>query len=105
MPHLRAAYETYQKQGFEILSVSLDSPQRGITPEKLAGWTRENGMVWRHIYDQQAFQSPLAQAFHVNGIPSIFLIGRDGRLAAMGSECRGEALLESVRQAVEKKGA
>ena len=101
MPHLKAAYQTYRKQGFEILSVSLDSPNRGMSPEKLAAWTRENGMTWRQVYDQQAFASPLARAFHVNGIPSIFLIGRDGSLEATGAECRGETLMETVRRAVE----
>lgn len=101
MPHLKAAYQTFRDQGFEILSVSLDSPQRGMSPEKLAAWTRENGMTWRHVYDQQAFASPLARAFHVNGIPAIFLIGRDGSLKATGAECRGDKLMDTVRRAVE----
>ena len=62
-------------------------------------------MTWRHVYDQQGFESPLATAFHVRGIPSLYLIGRDGQIAAMDEECRGEQLAVTVRRTLAQSGS
>jgi hypothetical protein len=103
LPHQRAAYAKYHDRGFEILSVSLDDP-KSKTPEALRAWTAENGMVWRHVYDGNAFDSPLAKAFFVQGVPAPFLIGRDGSLEAIDEECRGDKLDGAIEKALLKKG-
>ncbi len=91
LPYLKEAYEKYTDKGFEILSVSLDYPDR-ITPEDYDAWTEENGMNWRHIYDQQHWNSEIVKAFHVYSIPSPFLIDQDGDLVAAGEALRQENL-------------
>ncbi len=105
LPHILAAYEKYKAQGFDILSVSLDYADR-TTVDAYRKWIAEKGMNWRHIYDQQDWNGPLVKAYLVDGsgIPSPFLIGRDGSLAASGEQCRGEELAKSIEAAL-KKGA
>ncbi len=100
LPHMVAAYEKYKSQGFEILSVSLDYPDRVSQPDYKT-WIKENGMNWRHIYDEQVWNGPLVSAFAVSSIPSPFLIGRDGSLAAMQDGCRGERLAASIEAALQ----
>lgn len=99
LPHLVEAHERFGERGFEILSISLDYPDRHTTDE-YREWIAENGMAWRHIYDQQSWNGPLVAAFLVQSIPAPFLIGRDGTIVAMADECRGENLFESIEKAL-----
>ncbi len=103
LPGILAAYERYKAQGFEILSVSLDYADK-TTVEAYKSWIAEKGMNWRHIYDQKDWTGPLVKAYLVDGsgIPSPFLIGRDGSLVASGDKCRGEDLAKSVELALSK---
>jgi thiol-disulfide isomerase/thioredoxin len=103
LPHILAAYEKYKSQGFEILSVSLDYADK-TTVDAYKQWIAEKGMNWRHIYDQKDWTGPLVKAYLVDGsgIPSPFLIGRDGSLVASGDKCRGEDLSKSIELALSK---
>ncbi len=103
LPHITAAYEKYKAQGFEVLSVSLDYADK-TTVDAYKQWVADKGMNWRHIYDQKDWTGPLVKAYLVDGsgIPSPFLIGRDGSLVAAGDQCRGEELIKSIELALSK---
>ncbi len=99
LPGLRDAYRKFHPQGLEVLSISLDYPEK-TTAEAYRAWIAKNGMEWRHVYDGQAWKSPLVQGFFVYGIPDPFLIGRDGSLIAVGEELRGSKLERTLREAL-----
>lgn len=99
LPHLVDAYERFASHGFEILSISLDRPEDHTT-EQYRAWAGENGMIWRHVYDQKSWESPLVNAFLIQSIPAPILIGTDGSIVAMEEDCRGERLAESIRLAL-----
>jgi thiol-disulfide isomerase/thioredoxin len=99
LPHLRQAYRKHHPSGFEILSISLDYGDR-TTPSALDEWCRTNGMTWRHVYDGKAWDSPVAREFSVHSIPMPLLVARDGSLVALGEDCWGEKLMESIEQAL-----
>jgi thiol-disulfide isomerase/thioredoxin len=101
LPQILKAYETHYNQGFEILSISLDYADKTSVDEYRA-WISEKGMNWRHIYDGEAWDTPLAKAYLVTPIPSPILVGRDGSLEAMGDACRGEKLDETLQNALRK---
>jgi hypothetical protein len=87
--------------GFDILSISLDYDNR-TTTDDYREWIAEKGMdKWRHIYDHESWDSPLVKAYMVRGIPNPVLVNRDGTLAAMGEELRGENLAETIKKALE----
>lgn len=92
---MKEAYQRFHKDGFEILSVSLDYEQN-TSMDDYRAWVENEGMVWRHVYDMKNWGSPLVQDFFVTGIPSPFLIGRDGKLAASGEALRGENLAGTI---------
>jgi thiol-disulfide isomerase/thioredoxin len=101
LPHILAAYDKFHDQGFDILSISLDYPDR-ITTEDYRKWIAEKGMdQWRHVYDQKAWGGPLVKAYMVRGIPNPILINRDGSLAAMGEDVRGENLAATIEKALQ----
>lgn len=103
MPHIQAAYEEYHDRGFDVLSISLDYIDR-TTQDAYREWIEEKGMNWRHVYDENDWDGPLVKAYMVRGIPSPFLIGRDGSLAATGEKLRGDVLGETIAEALKQKG-
>lgn len=100
LPYLKAVYEKYRDQGFDILSISLDYPDR-TSQEVYRAWIEEAGMSsWRHVYDGQNWTGSIVRAFAVGSIPSPFLIGKDGSLIGMHDDCRGEKLEPLVQKAL-----
>ncbi|MBD3299338.1 MAG: redoxin domain-containing protein [candidate division Zixibacteria bacterium] len=104
LPHIIEAYETYNDDGFDILSISLDYGER-TTTEQYKEWIADKGMdEWRHIYDKKSWESPLVDAYMVRGIPNPVLIGPDGSLAAIGDDLRGENLIKTIQRVLEEQG-
>ncbi len=99
LPNVKAVYEKYHSQGLEIVSVSLDYDKR-MTTKQLRDWTKKKGMSWRHIYEGKGWNISLADRFLVKSIPSMFLVGRDGSLLAMGDDLHGEKLAPAVKKAI-----
>ena len=91
LPFIKQAWEKYGKKGLQIVSVSLDYADR-TTPEAFRQWITEQGMTWRHVYDQKDWNSDPARAYYVSSIPSPFLVDQNGNLAAFGEELRQEKL-------------
>ena len=96
IPNLVDIYDRYHDQGLEVLSISFDTQDR-ISTEDYRRWVDSAGMIWRHCYDGNAWDSPAAKRFFVGSIPAPFLIGPDGSLAAMGDDLRGDNLEVTVR--------
>jgi len=93
MPSLKKLQEEFGGHPrFELVGVSCDNA--GAPAAKFAV---DEGLAWT-----QAFAGPMgggaAEAYGVQGIPSTFVIGPDGRIVA--KDLRGEALRDAVRQAI-----
>jgi thiol-disulfide isomerase/thioredoxin len=73
VPNVVAAYKKYHDRGFEVVGISLDRDKAAMLD-----FTKQNGMVWPQYLDDQ---SSLTQGFGIMGIPTMWLIGRDGMLA------------------------
>lgn len=88
MGELHAAYEKFGGKDFEILSISFDAAPEDITKFRGAKWK----MPWLHAFATGNFNSDLARAFEVSGIPKPVLVDRDGMIVATEGELRGENL-------------
>ena len=84
MPALRELYKKYNKKGFEIYAISLDT-------EKDSWKTAifEDGSKWLHVID---VQGDVASKWNVQYIPNSFLISKDGKVITVNAD---EAELES----------
>lgn len=75
IPHLREVHALYNKKGFEIVSISMDDDK-----EKWLKAIGEEKMKWTQLSDLKAFDSELAKAYRIRGIPSCLLFDPQGKL-------------------------
>lgn len=95
VPYLKAAYERYHDEGFEIFGVSLDSDRNAWTDA-----VERQEMEWIHVSELNGFDTRAVRDYAVQGIPSNFLIDGEGRIVA--SNLRGEALLEKLAELLDE---
>ena len=91
MPNVVAAYKEYNKKGFGIVGVSLDSDA--------AAWKKaikDMGMTWDHMSDVKGWQCEGAALYGVNSIPATVLVAQDGTIIARN--LRGEAIKEKLAE-------
>lgn len=79
VPVLRALYEQYGDRGFEIVGVNLDQQ-----PAIVSDFTKKSRITWPNIYQPGGLDAPLAQQYGLVSVPTIFLVGRDGRVISNG---------------------
>jgi len=80
IPEMKRLHKTYNKQGFEIVGVSVDDKK-----EVLAKFLEERKLPWKNISDTVTAEKggiPLARFFGVSEYPTLMLVGRDGKLIA-----------------------
>jgi thiol-disulfide isomerase/thioredoxin len=98
LPNLKSVYDDYRSRGFEVIGISLD---KASAAEKLAAFTRENGIAWPQIFDGKEWEGDLARAYNVRGIPQGYLFDRGaGTILALGDGVRGPALRAAVEKAL-----
>lgn len=85
-PNVVANYKKYHDKGLEVFQVSLDKTK--------GAWIKaikDDGLgEWHHVSDLQQWNSAPAKLYGVRGIPSNFLIDKDGKVIA--KNLRGQAL-------------
>ncbi len=100
MPHLHEAYRKFHDRGFEIVSFSLDASPDAVKEFRKGEWK----MPWTHVFLEGGFDSKVAQAFEVSGIPEPVLVGRDGTIVAVEPDTRGSDLLGAIEKALAAGG-
>ena len=109
LPNVKAVYEKYHAQGFEIIGISLENPRYAKTDtpeqraeklaaakEKLETFTAKEAMPWPQYFDGEWWQNPIAKRYAVNAIPAMFLLGPDGKVVT--TTARGEKLEAEVKR-------
>ncbi|NQT40330.1 MAG: TlpA family protein disulfide reductase, partial [Planctomycetes bacterium] len=87
MPNVRTCYESYHDMGFEVIGVSLDKDR-----EALEEYLAKEKIPWTIVNDQET-RNPTADYYGITGIPTLILVGRDGKVIstkARGAELRKE---------------
>lgn len=90
MPNVKAAYEKFHDQGFEIIGVSLDS-SADAWKQAIA----DLGITWPQISDLKGWDCEGAATYAVRAIPATVLI-KDGKIVAR--DLRGDKLAEKVEE-------
>jgi len=97
LPNVQKAYEMFHEKGLEIISISLD---RAEDEAKYKTFIKEKNMPWHHIYDGNYWDAKLARRYGVRAIPTMYVVGRDGKITAASP--RGEGLLKAIEEALNK---
>jgi thiol-disulfide isomerase/thioredoxin len=77
-PFLRKLYKEFRGRGFEIYAVSLDEDETNWTLA-LTQDKKKGEIPWINVLSK-SFDSPPAKAYGVRGIPTNFLLSRDGKI-------------------------
>jgi thiol-disulfide isomerase/thioredoxin len=85
-PNVVRLYKKYEKQGFTVLSVSLDED-----PNAWKAAIQKDGLIWKnHVSDLKGWKSNMPVLYGFEGIPFTVLVNREGNI--IGKELRGEGL-------------
>lgn len=86
LPHIKKAYQSYREKGFEIVGVSVDTDA-----DKAKAFIKANKMSWLHIVEGAGLQSSPAARCQVRGVPAMYLIDSQGKVAWEGADASGLA--------------
>ena len=85
IPNIKAQYEAYHDQGFEVLGICLDRDR-----EKAEEYIESAEIPWSSIYDQDADGESMAKRYEITAIPTAILVDQEGRIISF--DARGETL-------------
>lgn len=89
-PNVVEAYKQYNKDGFEVFSVSLDK-----TKQSWMDAIEKDGLIWpNHVSDLQWWQSAAAKDYGVQSIPFTVLVDKNGII--LGHNLRGRQLRDRL---------
>lgn len=95
IPHLKEAYQEYNKKGVAFFSVSIDKD--GTAWRKAM---KEENMPWEQAQAPQAGKDVMKQ-YQFSGIPYILVLDKEGRI--VGKNLRGKALMDKLEDMVSGK--
>jgi thiol-disulfide isomerase/thioredoxin len=101
LPEFKAIYEHFHTDGLEILGVSKDEDR-----EALAAYIEEEKISWPNLFDSDAANPelhPISEKYGVFGIPTTFLLDREGKVVA--KDLHGQALANKVEELIDGKSA
>jgi len=109
LPNVKKVYAAYHDQGFEVVGITLENPNTRPSdkPEQVAAkleaakkkmleFAAKNEMPWPQYFDGKWWKNDYAVKFGINAIPAMFLLDKDGKIAA--TEARGEKLEAEVKR-------
>lgn len=91
MPNVKACWEMYCSQGFEVVGVSLDKDK-----EAWQKAVKDNGYDWTQLSDLQSFDSPVAALYKLEFIPWNFICDENGIIIA--TNLRGNELSAKLKE-------
>jgi alkyl hydroperoxide reductase subunit AhpC len=74
-PNVVAAYNNLHSQGLEVVGVSLD-----LDENQMETVAQQRGMAWPQYFDGKAWRNAIAAKYHVNEIPALWLLDKNGML-------------------------
>jgi thiol-disulfide isomerase/thioredoxin len=78
MEEVEELRQKYAPQGLVVIGISLDHDRMAF--EKLMA---EKKLPWPQVFGGKGWDSPVAKRYNVFGIPTHFVIGRDGKIVAL----------------------
>jgi thiol-disulfide isomerase/thioredoxin len=98
MPYLKEAYETFKDdERFVLMSLSVDG-----TIEEPQDYVKENELHWTHVWLGEWSDTSVPDQYGVEGIPSTFLIGPDGKILEV--DLRGEGVIPGIQKHLDAAG-
>lgn len=78
-PNVVKVYKKYHDKGLEIINVSLDRPGQ---KDKWLKAIADDKLTWHHVSNLEYFNDPIAKLYHINSIPSTYILDKNGIIVA-----------------------
>ncbi len=91
LPNVKKTYAKYNKAGFEIVGISLDSNEK-----KLTDFIEKEDMAWPQQFDGKGWKNEFAVKYGIRGIPAMWLIDKKGNLVDMNARRGLEEKVEKL---------
>ena len=87
MDNILRNYELYHDRGFEVLGVNCDDDR-----SQLVAFLKANPLPWNHLFSEDpnalGLDNPIATYYGVMGIPTLILVGPDGKVVSLAARGR-----------------
>lgn len=94
LPRLKALYEQYQAQGFEIIGVCLDDATARTRVEQVI---KDQGIPWTQRFEGKGFSSDSYRLLYgINSLPTVWLLDKEGKV--IDANARGDKLEPLIRK-------
>lgn len=80
LPQIKALYDEYRGKGFEVIGINLDATKEGVVP-----YLTRNQVKWPQIHEPGGLESPLARAYGIISLPTMFLVDAEGKVTNRGA--------------------
>ena len=84
LPNVMKAYQQYHDKGFEVVGISLDTDK-----EATEAYVKEQEIPWVTLFsddaEQSGWQHPMAVYYGIQGIPTVILVGADGKVVSLSA--------------------
>ena len=100
-PELKALYEKYKGENFDILGVAFES---GSLDNQLKQWGKaidEDGIPWHHVLNNK--ENELVKKFGVTSFPTKLLVDPSGKIIYRSTGGHGEDLANKLMEVFSKK--
>jgi thiol-disulfide isomerase/thioredoxin len=95
LPGLQEVYGEYHEKGFEIVGINLDEDR-----EALKTFLQGTPLPWPNIVDAESTAEKMARKYSIVGIPTTFLLDKEGKLVA--TNLHGQALAAKIEELLKK---
>ncbi|MFT7643260.1 MAG: thiol-disulfide isomerase/thioredoxin, partial [Pirellulaceae bacterium] len=91
-PNIKEAYDAYGEHGFEVVGVSIDQDR-----EQLEKYVADKKVPWITLHEKDKDgRSPATVHYGIFGIPSMFLVNREGNV--ISTSARGPELQRLLKK-------
>ena len=91
IPHVKAAYDKFHSQGFEVIGISFDKDKT-----RLDQFIKESGLPWPQYFDGNGWDNQFGKQFDIKSIPTMWLVGKDGKIADVNAREDLELKIEKL---------
>lgn len=99
LPRVKAAYDQFHNQGFEIIGISCDTDKNRLTR-----FLKEKDYPWPQYFEsKRQDDNKFTQAFGIDGIPHMFLVDKRGVLRFDNLRANDKARIKGDNTTLEEK--
>lgn len=81
---LKEVQAKYARQGLTVVAISCDN-----TAEEVQNFLKTKRLPWIHVYEPGGLESRIAEYLGVEVLPTMILVGKDGKVANNGLDAKG----------------